>query len=82
MAPFGLRSRRATAARAREGLAYLALEGCGYAGGAVAELLAWTIHERHVNNPGLPDQAPFPFAAGGYLRAGGRRAVSRGMGDA
>jgi putative transposase len=32
-------SRRPGAARAREGLAYLALEGCGYAGGAVAELL-------------------------------------------
>ncbi len=32
-------SRRPPAARAREGLAYLALEGCGYAGGAVAQLL-------------------------------------------
>jgi len=32
-------SRRPAAARAREALAYLALEGCGYAGGAVAALL-------------------------------------------
>ena len=32
-------SRRATAARAREGLAYLALEVCGYTGSAVADLL-------------------------------------------
>ena len=32
-------SRRARAARAREGLAYLALEVCGYTGTAVADLL-------------------------------------------
>jgi len=32
-------SRRATAARAREGVAYLALEVCGYTGSAVADLL-------------------------------------------
>jgi hypothetical protein len=32
-------SRRATAGRAREGAAYLALEVCGYAGPAVADLL-------------------------------------------
>jgi len=32
-------SRRATAARTREGVAYLALEVCGYAGPAVADLL-------------------------------------------
>ena len=32
-------SRRAAAARAREGLAYLALEVCGYTGSAVADLL-------------------------------------------
>ena len=32
-------SRRARAARAREGLAYLALDVCGYTGSAVADLL-------------------------------------------
>jgi hypothetical protein len=32
-------SRRAPAARAREGLAYLALEFCGYPGSAIADLL-------------------------------------------
>jgi hypothetical protein len=34
-------------------------------------LLARIIHEGFVNNPGLPDEQPFPPAAGGYVVVGG-----------
>ena len=53
--------------------------------------LARIIHERAVNNPGLPGQDQFRPAAGGYLLVGGsgtrpgsrgRVAVSRRTGDA
>ena len=33
--------------------------------------LARIIHEGFVNNPGLPDEQPFPPAAGGYVVVGG-----------
>ena len=33
--------------------------------------LARIIHEGFVNNPGLPDEQPFPPATGGYLVVGG-----------
>jgi hypothetical protein len=47
----------------------------------VSLALARTIHEGFVNNPGLPDEQPFPLQAGGYVVVGGHRAVSPCTGD-
>jgi len=43
--------------------------------------LARIVHEGFVNNPGLPDQQPFPRAAGGYVVADGHRAAAGRTGD-
>jgi len=44
--------------------------------------LARIVHEGLVNNPGLPDQDPFPPAAGGYLAIRAHRAAPPYTGDA